>query len=257
MVIVNTIEIIPQENLALAGLSNGKKYKILLRDYDNLPFLCRPGSRLENITIDTDKITLSETNQYFDGDCVEFLSFLSRKYSIYRSAITKIAISDVPKKQLYQKLYFAVLQNNKTKIEPDILKALCSLVCDEFEAAGYVDDRRYAADKARYLKEYKKYGNGKIKEYLYHKGVPSDIINEILDGEFFADEGAELENMRALLKKKYGEPPGRLDRADRAGVQKAVNLLIRGGYKYQQAKNAVAEFTGADLTGTGDDDYDE
>jgi len=254
MIIVNAVEIIPQENLAQAELSNGKKYKILLKDYDNLPFLCRPGSRLENITIDTAKINLSETNQYFDGDCVEFLSFLSRKYSIYRSAISKVAISDVPKKQLYSKLYFAVYQNNKTKIEPDTLKALCSLVCDEFEAAGYIDDRRYAADKARYLKEYKKYGNGKIKEYLYHKGVPSDIISEILDGEIFTDEDAELENMRALLKKKYGEPPGRLDNTDRADIQKAINLLIRGGYKYQQAKNAVAEYAGADIAETGDDD---
>jgi len=257
MVIVNTIEINPPENLALAELSNGKKYKILLKDYENLPFECRPGSRLENITIDTDKINLSETNLYFDGDCVGFLSFLSRKYSIYRSAITKAAISDLPKKQLYSKLYFAVFRNDKTKIEPDILKALCSLVCDEFEAAGYIDDRRYAADKARYLKEYKKYGNGKIKEFLYHKGVPSDIISEILEDDLFTDEDGELENMRALLKKKYGEPPGRLDSSDRADIQKAINLLIRGGYKYQQAKSAVAFFTDAELAETGDDDYDE
>jgi len=255
MIVVNAVELFPSENLAQAELSNGKKYKILIRDYENLPFDCRSGSRLENITIDVDKISLSETNRYFDGDCVEFLAFLSKKYSIYRSAISKVALSDVPKKQLCQKLYFAVCQNNKTKTEPEVLKALCGLVCDEFEAAGYVDDRRYAADKARYLKEYKKYGNGRIKEHLYHKGVPADIINEILEDELFADEDSDLENMRALLKKKYGESLDRLDKSDRADIQKAINLLIRGGYKYQQAKNAVAELIDADITETGE--YDD
>jgi len=260
MIVVNAVEIFLSDNFAQIELSNGKKYKILLRDYENLPFECRPGSRLENIAIDVDKIGLNETNQHFDGDCAGFLAFLSRKYSIYRSAISKVALSDVPKKQLYQKLYFAVYQNNKnskTETGPEILKALCGLVCDEFEAAGYIDDRRYAADKAKSLKEYKKYGNGKIKEYLYQKGIPSDIINETLEDEFFGDENGDLENMRGLLKKKYGENLNRLDKSDRADIQKAINMLIRSGYKYQQAKNAVADFTDTEIEYTENEGYDD
>jgi len=207
------------------------------------------------------KIELSETNQYFDGDCVEFLVFLSRKYTIYRSAISKVAMTDIPKKSLMTKLYFSYGQylkkanqnksaNNKIEIEPETLKTLCGLVCDEFEASGYIDDKRYAYDKAKYLKEYKKYGNGKIKEYLYQKKVPSDIIAEVLEDEFFSDEDTEHENMRNLLKKKYGENLNRLDKSDRNDINKAINMLIRNGYKYQDAKNAVADFmdeTGADI----------
>jgi len=258
MIVVNTVEIFPSDSAVHIDLSTGKKYKILLKDYENLPFECKSNSRLENIKIDVDKINLSETNQYFDGDCVAFLIFLARKYNIYRSAISKVAMTDVPKKQLYQKLYFAVYQNykeqkntkkykNKTgensgEIEPDILKVLCSLVCDEFERAGYIDDRRYALDKAKYLKEYKKYGGGRIKEYLYQKGISSDIINETLEDEFFSDDDGERENMRGLLIKKYGENLNRLDKSDRNAIQKAIHMLVRNGYKYQNAKNAVFGF---------------
>ena len=256
MIVVNTVEIFSSDNSVHISLSDGKKYKILLRDYENLPFECKSDSLLENIVIDVKKIESSETNKYFndfDGDCVEFLSFLSRKYIIYRSAISKVAMTDIPKKSLAAKLYFSYSQylkkvnqnkteKNKTEIEPETLKALCSLVCDEFEASGYIDDRRYALDKAKYLKEYKKYGNGKIKEYLYQKKIPSDIINETLEDEFFSDEDGDIENMRNLLKKKYGESLDRLDKSDRNDIQKAINMLIRNGYKYQDAKNTVADF---------------
>jgi len=169
MIVVNTIEIFASDNAVVLELSNGKKYKILPKDYENLPFECKSDSRLENITIDVTKIDLSETNQYFDGDCAAFLTFLARKYNIYRSAISKVAMTDIPKKQLYWKLYFAVTQNykqqkntdkfkknNTAEIEPETFKTLCRLVCDEFESAGYINDRRYAFDKAKYLKESKK-----------------------------------------------------------------------------------------------------
>jgi len=256
MITVNAAEIFPGDNAVHISLSNGKKYKILLRDYENLPFDCKSDSLLENIKIDVGKINLSETNQYFDGDCIEFLTFLSRKYTIYRSAISKVALTDIPKKSLMAKLYFSYGQylkksnqnksinnkNNKIEIEPETLKTLCALVCDEFEASGYIDDKRYALDKAKYLKEYKKYGNGRIKEYLYQKRIPSDIINEILEDEFFSDEDGDRENMRNLLKKKYGGNLERLDKSDRNDINKAINMLIRNGYKYQDAKNAVADF---------------
>ena len=246
MTVVNEVEIFLSDNYVKIGLSDGKKYRILLKDYENLPFGCSPDSRLDNIKIDTDKLGQSETNGHFDGDCVGFLGFLSKKYAIYKSAIAKVALTDIPKKQLFQKLYFGVRQNSPGT-DPETLKTLCGLVCGEFEAHGYIDDRRYALDKAKYLKEYKKYGNGKIKEHLYHKGIPPDIINEILEDEYFSDEEGELSNMRNLLKKKYGENLSRLDRSDRNEVQKAVNMLIRNGYKYQDAKNAVAELAEFDI----------
>ena len=169
MITVNTVEIFASDNAVHISLSNGKKYKILLKDYENLPFECKSNSLLENIRIDVNKLEMSEKNQYFNdfnGDCVEFLIFLSRKYTIYRSAISKVAMTDIPKKSLMLKLYFSYGQylkkanqnksaNNKIEIEPETLKTLCGLVCDEFEAAGYIDDRRYAKDRAKYLKETK------------------------------------------------------------------------------------------------------
>jgi regulatory protein len=243
MVKADSVNIFVSENAAVIHLSTGKKYKILLGDYDNLPFVCTNGSPLENIEIDVEKAESTETNSFFDGDCVGFLRFLSRKYNIYSSAMSKVAFADMSKKNLYQKLYYAVLQNqkknNNISIEPEELKDLCRLVCDEFEQAGYIDDKKYALDKAKYLKEYKKYGMNKIKDYLYQKGIGRTAIDEALEDEFFEDEEGDFENMLDLLRRKFRAG---LDKSDRNAVSKAINLLARNGYSYHQAKKAVTEF---------------
>lgn len=245
MIKVDTVNMMLSENAATVELSTGKKYRILLKDYDNLPFVCIKDSPLENIMIDVEKVGATETNGYFDGDCVTFLRFLSRKYSIYNSAMSKVAFTDMSKRQLYQKLYYAVLQNQKKNnssapsIPTEELKDLCRLVCDEFEQAGYINDMRYALDKAKYLKEYKKYGVNKIKEYLYQKGVIKEAINAALEDEFFIDEEGDFENMLNLLSRKFRAG---IDKTDRNAVAKAVNLLARNGYSYGQAKKAVTEF---------------
>ena len=103
MVKVESVNIFVSENSAVIELSTEKKYKILLGDYDNLPFVCTHGSPLENIEIDVEKAELNDTNRFFDGDCVNFLRFLSRKYNIYSSAMSKVAFTDMSKKGLYQK----------------------------------------------------------------------------------------------------------------------------------------------------------
>ena len=251
---INTVEIFLSDNYVRIELSDGKKYRILLKDYENLPFECNPESRLENIKIDTEKIGLSETNGYFDGDCAAFLGFLSKKHAIYKSAIAKVALTDIPKKQLFQKLFFAVRKNGG--IDTETAKTLCALVCAEFEAHGYIDDRRYAAEKAKYLKEYKKYGKGKIKEQLYQKGIPGDIINETLEDEYFSDEEEELSNMRELLEKKYGKQLDKMDKSDKNAAQKAISMLVRNGYRYQAAKNEIAKLLEeTDIDYMEDEDY--
>jgi regulatory protein len=244
MVSVVSVDMFLSENASIIELSTGRKYKILLKDYDNLPFECVKGAPLENIIIDVEKAESTETNRFFDGDCVSFLLFLARKYSIYNSAVSKIAMTDMTKKQLYQKLYYAVIQNQKkykkTAIEPEILKDLCRLVCEEFEQSGYINDRRYALDKAKQLKQYKKYGVNRIKEFLFQKGVTKEVIDETLEDEFFIDEDGDIENMRGLLQKKFRSG---IDKSDRNEVSKAINLLARNGYSYSQAKKAVTDFT--------------
>ena len=244
MIKISSVNIFTSENAAVVELSTGKKYKILLKDYDNLPFVCKSGASLENIIIDVQKAEEFESNRFFDGDCVNFLRFLSRKYNIYNSALSKIVFTDMSRKQLYQKLYYAVMQNqkknNKIDTEPEELKDLCSLVCDEFERAGYINDKKYALDKAKYLKEYKKYGKNRIKEYLYQKGLPKAAIDEALEDEFFEDEDGDFENMFNFLSRKFRAG---IDKTDRNAVSKAINMLSRNGYSYAQAKKAVTEFT--------------
>jgi len=249
MIKVSAVNILVSENAAIIEINTGKKYKILLRDYDNLPFACINGAQLENIEIDVEKAESTETNRFFDGDCVSFLRFLSRKYNIYSSAMSKLAFTDMSKKGLYQKLYYAILQNQRkpaaegarkpAQIEPEELKSLCSLVCDEFEQAGYLNDKKYALEKAKYLKEYKKYGKNRIKEYLYQKGVAKDAIDAALKDEFFEDEEGDSVNMLNLLARKFRSG---IDKSDRNEVSKAINLLARNGYNYGQAKKAVTEF---------------
>ena len=240
MIEIEKADMLGHDNAALLTLSTGKKYKILMRDYDDL---------------DKSELDLDE------------LRFLSRKYSVYNAALSKIAFSDMSKKQLYQKLYqkFAFPSGTAKESQPaaisqmprEELRELCAAVCDEFEAAGYINDEKYALEKAEYLRESKKYGPGRIKEYLYQKGAAKSAIDAAIAGVFADDdedgdadgngagknENINAENMQALLSRKFRAG---IDKTDRKDVAKAINYLSRNGYSYAQAKTAVTKFTEED-----------
>ena len=80
----------------------------------------------------------------------------------------------------------------------------------------------------------KNFGPVKIKAELSHKGIPNEVILEIVENAYSEnDENSLAEN---VLRKKYRNDPNCMD------FQKAVNLLVRKGFSYSVSKSAVKKF---------------
>ncbi len=89
---------------------------------------------------------------------------------------------------------------------------------------GFVDDKRYAKNKALSLIS-KKYGLNYVKNYLlYKEHISNDIVDEILESLDFNVDFNDLLNK--LKKQKYDK-------------QKAYNYLIRKGFNYNDFKDIL------------------
>lgn len=119
---------------------------------------------------------------------------------------------------LYEKLLAA-------KISPE----QCARAIARLKELGLIDDRRYARNYAERC-----IGNNVSKRETYAKlmgkGVPKDIIKEVLD-ETECDETAQV---MALIKKKYAN---KLDSKENSA--KVVAALMRKGFSYSAVKEAL------------------
>lgn len=97
---------------------------------------------------------------------------------------------------------------------------------------GVVSDRRYAENFAERMA----LSNMSVREInrkLYAKGVPADIIKQVLGGM----ETDEKEQIKNLIIKKYRN---KLNAEN--GVQKTVASLMRKGFSYSKIRDALKEF---------------
>lgn len=95
---------------------------------------------------------------------------------------------------------------------------------------GYLDDEKYANNLVKYLIEVKKMSKNHIKQEMYKKGVPSDIINSTLDN-------IEIDNVSSiveLLLTKY-----RMKLNVEEDNKKLIASLMRKGFSYSDIKTAL------------------
>ena len=109
---------------------------------------------------------------------------------------------------------------------------------------GFLNDERYAENFARQLFEYKKYGRNRIKSELYARGIASDIINNVLDEIFEAEDTDNVQRIVDIINKKYYNKM-----IDENSRRKVFAALMRLGYGYSDIRQAMSEFS--------DDEYYE
>lgn len=103
---------------------------------------------------------------------------------------------------------------------------------DRMEELGLLDDGEYARRYAQELFTRRRWGPMRVKQELRLKGIAPEIIEELL--EEYGDGDAALENMRALLEKKY---PGWAE--DEKTRRRAFAALQRMGYPYGDIRRAM------------------
>lgn len=102
------------------------------------------------------------------------------------------------------------------------------LVVERLIDKGYLDDEKFAAYyiENRYVR--RGVSHRRLKVELQKKGVDPEIINRLLSQEA-RDENQEIMKMIAKKRQKYDD-------------NKLVNYLVRQGFGYQLAKEAVEQY---------------
>jgi len=107
-------------------------------------------------------------------------------------------------------------------------------ICDRLEELGYLDDGAYAAQVVRYYAA-KGYGEKKLRDELYRRGVPRDLWEDALDQAVDPAEAIEA----FIAKKLAGKSP------DRKELQKVSDALARRGYHWSDISEALQRYGAA------------
>lgn len=120
------------------------------------------------------------------------------------------------------------------KLEANYDEDICFEVLNRLCEAGLVNDRRYAEQLGEYYVLTKKYGRYRAAGEMYKKGIPRELIDEVLDG--YEDDSAE--RLYYLVEEKYARYL-----TDDKGVAKVKNALARRGFSYDDINAVIREFT--------------
>lgn len=102
---------------------------------------------------------------------------------------------------------------------------------------GYINDERFARMYADELRTRKLMGKKAIAAQLYIKGIDKDIISEVL--EEIEEDPEDL--IREIVDKKYARVLG-----DEKGYRRAINGLLRLGYRFDDIKRVLSEYRSYD-----------
>lgn len=94
---------------------------------------------------------------------------------------------------------------------------------------GYLDDEKYAKNLVKYLSETKRMSKNHIKQEMYKRGVPNDIIAYTL-------EETEIDNVSAVVDLIFTKYRNKLDAQD--GNKKVIAALMRKGFSYSDIREA-------------------
>ena len=105
-----------------------------------------------------------------------------------------------------------------------------------------LDDRK-AAETIVAQGVSKGYGEARLRQMLYEKGVPRELWQEVLE-----DLPSPNDGIRSFLAKRFrGKTP------DQAEIKRATDALLRRGHKWRDIRAVMLEFT----SGSQDDELFE
>ena len=146
--------------------------------------------------------------------------------ALHRSGLKEKALSLLARKpQSRKELERKLSQWEATQEE-------AAAICERMEELGYLDDAAYAAQVVRYYSA-KGYGERKLRDELYRRGIPRELWDEALEGA--ADPSAAIEEF--LRKKWRGTLPD-----DPRELKKASDALARRGYSWSDIVEGLRRY---------------
>lgn len=186
------------------------------------------------------QITTENGGKIFIGQRTVEKMNLKKGMELPDSAIESIKEEDLERKSRERAMYllsgrdygFVELYRKLEKTYP---KEMCLRTCKLMAEKGLVNDREYAFRLGKQLFGIKKESAVAVRYKLTQKGIPKDIISEVIDA-YCEDDEAVKDRIKALVEKKY-----KRYLTDEAGIRKVKNALARLGYGYSDINSVLKE----------------
>lgn len=191
------------------------------------------------------QITTESGGKIFIGQKTVEKMNLKKGMELPDSAIESIKEEDLERKSRERAMYLLSGRDYGfvelfRKLEKTYPKEMCLRTCKLMAEKGLVNDREYAFRLGKQLFGIKKESAVAVRYKLTQKGIPKDIISDVIDA-YCEDDEAVKDRIKALVEKKY-----KRYLTDEAGVRKVKNALARLGYGYSEINSALKEFDNED-----------
>ncbi len=159
------------------------------------------------------------------GERVEELKAAAGRSAARSKALDYISHRPLSRKELFDKLTARPRDKEKS---PLCTSDEAEAVCDWLEDLGYLNDAEYAKTLAKHYSA-KGYGEHKVKDELFRRGVPRQYWEDALSEAEASEEGVD-----AFLQKRFkGHTP------DQKELKKASDALARRGYNWGEIREGL------------------
>ena len=117
----------------------------------------------------------------------------------------------------------------KTKLLRTVDEKNADKAIEKMLELGYLDDEKYARNLVKYLAQTRNMSKNHIKQEMFKRGIPNEIINLVMDDYEFDNVSCVVD----LILTKYRN---KLNNED--GNKKVIASLMRKGFSYSDIKNA-------------------
>lgn len=166
------------------------------------------------------------TGMELSGEIMKALAAAAGKSALREKALKLISVRPLSRKELLGKL---------TAGDGEESAREAAEIADWLEELGYLNDAEYAKTVARHYAA-KGYGEKKIRDELWRRGVPREHWDGAADSAPAPDDGID-----AFLRQKL---KGR--EADQADLKRLSAALARRGYRWSDIKDGLRRY-GAEI----------
>ncbi len=185
----------------------------------------------------TMKLVLDEGEPVFVNADIVLQFNIKSGMSVPAAAIDEITAADTRRKARERAMYLLDYRDYSyaemvEKLTATYGEDIAFDTADELAAKGFLNDRRYAEMLARRLCEGKMLGYFRAKPYMREKGIPAALIEQAL-AEYTDTAPERAAGLARKKYMKYYEPD------DRKAMQKLKAALVRSGYSFGEAAEAI------------------
>ncbi len=156
----------------------------------------------------------------------------AKRSTVRGKALELIAAKPMSRRELVGKLTAKRPSGKDGKEKPPLAdETLAAETADWLEELGYLNDAEYAKQVARHYSA-KGYGEHKIKDELFRRGVPREYWDAALLETVEPEEGVD-----AFLQKRFkGQQP------DQKELKRASDALARRGYRWNEIREGLNRY---------------